>query len=144
MTLGVRGVVTSPSGEVLMVEHTYAHGWHLPGGGVERGESVEEALARELIEEAGVRTSAPPVLVGVYDNSANFRGDHVVCFRIDDWVQEEASARGEILARRWAAPDTLPRATSGLTRRLVADALALPGAPAEFRTSPSSRGDVDS
>ncbi len=35
MTLGVRGAVMNDAGEVLLVEHTYMHGWHLPGGGVE-------------------------------------------------------------------------------------------------------------
>jgi ADP-ribose pyrophosphatase YjhB (NUDIX family) len=123
MTLGVRAVVVNSAGEVLLVEHTYSHGWHLPGGGVERGETVEAALARELVEEAGVIMTGPPALVGVHDNSSNFRGDHVVGFRIDHWTQGAATARWEILHRRWASPEALPVGVSKLTRRLIADAV---------------------
>src|SRR5580704_19087855 len=75
MTLGVRGVVLNEAREVLLVEHTYVHGWHLPGGGVERGESTETAMARELVEEAGVKVTAPPRLVAIHANLGRFRGD---------------------------------------------------------------------
>ncbi|MBV9994614.1 MAG: NUDIX domain-containing protein [Caulobacteraceae bacterium] len=122
MTLGVRAVVVNAEGEVLLVEHTYSHGWHLPGGGVERGETVEAALARELVEEAGVVMNGPPTLVGVRDNYAAFHGDHVVCFRIDRWTRGEATSRGEILHTCWAAPDALPPGVSRLTRVFILQA----------------------
>ena len=73
MTLGVRGLVLNGAGEVLLVEHTYLAGWHMPGGGVERGETGEEALARELVEEAGVRLTAPPVLLCALPSCADDR-----------------------------------------------------------------------
>ena len=53
MTLGVRGAVVNHAGEVLLVEHTYMHGWHLPGGGVETGETAVDVMARELVGSSG-------------------------------------------------------------------------------------------
>lgn len=124
MTLGVRGVVLNPERQVLLVEHTYMHGWHLPGGGVERGETAEEALERELVEEAGVQVIAPPTLVAVHANHSNFRGDHVLLYRIEDWTQCEATSVGEIHEVRWCAPDALPAGVTDLTRMRIEQAIA--------------------
>src|SRR5204863_10159664 len=62
MTLGVRGIVIDGAGAVFLVKHSYVAGWHLPGGGVEVGETVEEALARELGEEGNITLTGPPTL----------------------------------------------------------------------------------
>ena len=47
MTLGVRGVAIDADGQVLLVKHTYLHGWWLPGGGVDRA-SATSAQNRSL------------------------------------------------------------------------------------------------
>jgi len=44
--------------DLLLVRCSYRAGWHLPGGGVRRGEMPEEAARRELAEEIGLTTSA--------------------------------------------------------------------------------------
>jgi ADP-ribose pyrophosphatase YjhB (NUDIX family) len=124
MTLGVRGAVFNAAGEVLLVEHTYMHGWHLPGGGVERGEAVETALARELVEEAGVRVLGAPTLVAVHASSGLWRGDHTLLFRVDAWEACPATSRGEIHQLAWALPTHLPEATTPMTRRRIEAALA--------------------
>jgi ADP-ribose pyrophosphatase YjhB (NUDIX family) len=122
-TLGVRGLVLNDAQEVLLVEHTYTDGWYLPGGGVERGETVEEALARELEEEAGVRVIGRPALLGVHANHRTFRGDHVVFFRVDTWAPCEATSFAEIRRIGWFAPTGLPADTTAATRRRIAEAL---------------------
>ena len=67
-TLGVRGLICDDAGRVLLVRHTYSKGWHLPGGGVERGETALEAIVREAAEEGGVEATAAPILIGFYSN----------------------------------------------------------------------------
>src|SRR5580765_3762409 len=53
-TLGVRAIVLSPDGRIVMVRHSYVRGWYLPGGGREAGEDPQAAILRELREEIGL------------------------------------------------------------------------------------------
>jgi 8-oxo-dGTP pyrophosphatase MutT (NUDIX family) len=52
----VRAVVVNDNGEFLLVRpHGYRDGeWTLAGGGVEQGETVHQAMRREIAEELGV------------------------------------------------------------------------------------------
>ena len=54
-TLGARAVVIDGQGRIFLIKHSYVAGWHLPGGGVETGETIQQALARELAEEGNIR-----------------------------------------------------------------------------------------
>ncbi len=120
MTLGVRGVVTDGEGRVLLVRHTYVDGLFLPGGGVERGEPAQEALRRELAEEAGVGLAAPGELIGIYSNHVSFRNDHVLLYRVTDWQPVPPDNGGEIAEIAWCDPRFPPGdATAGTARRLA-------------------------
>jgi ADP-ribose pyrophosphatase YjhB (NUDIX family) len=90
MTLGVRAVLLRENG-VLLVKHSYVPGWYLPGGGVEAGESLFEALVREIREEAGATLTGPAQLFGVYRNVQADPRDHVALFVCRAW--EQATAR---------------------------------------------------
>ncbi len=85
VTLGVQAIVRDASQAVLLVRHGYRPGWHFPGGGIERGETAESAVRRELAEEVGVTPTAPPRLWGIYSHFDAFPGDHIVLFVIDSW-----------------------------------------------------------
>ena len=80
LTLGVRAVVIDREGRVFLVKHSYVAGWHLPGGGVEPGETVLDALTRELMEEGGISLLAPPALHGIFFNTRDSRRDHVMVY----------------------------------------------------------------
>jgi len=123
LTLGVRGLVTDAEGRVLLVTHTYMPGWYMPGGGVELGETAEEALAREMVEEAAVRLTERPKLISIHFNHARHRGDHVLIYRAGAWETCEATSRGEIAEIGWFAPDALPADVTPSTRRRLEEAL---------------------
>ena len=80
MTLGVRGVVLDGDDKVFLVRHSYVAGWHLPGGGVEVGETFLEALRRELVEEGRIELTGEPVLHGLFFNGHVSRRDHVAVY----------------------------------------------------------------
>ena len=119
-TLGVRGVVRDESGCFLLVRHTYVKGWMLPGGGVDHGESMEEAVVRELREETGVIAGTRPRLISVHTNFKHFKGDHVAVFAVDDWEQEETSSL-EIAEIGFFPADDLPEGTTVATKNRIAE-----------------------
>ena len=63
------GAVILVEGGVVLIKRRYeplAGQWSLPGGGVEVGETLEAAVAREVVEETGLLVEVGPV-VDVFD-----------------------------------------------------------------------------
>ena len=128
MTLGVRAIVADSENRILLVRHTYVSGWHLPGGGVETGESMLEALVREVEEEGAVRMRAPAILHGMFFNRSASPRDHVAVYVVRDFEVLGVRAPDHEIAEagffpRHAMPDGVTRAT------LARLAEALDGAP---------------
>lgn len=124
LTLGVRALVIDTEGRIFLVRHTYVTGWHLPGGGVEPGETLAEALGRELAEEGNIELIGLPALFGVYFNAKVGDRDHVALYVVRDFRQPgERRADREIAATGFFALDALPEDTSAGTRARIAEVL---------------------
>jgi 8-oxo-dGTP pyrophosphatase MutT (NUDIX family) len=124
MTLGVRGVVLDGETRVFLVKHSYVSGWHLPGGGVEVGESFRGALARELMEEGRIEVVGEPSLHGVFFNSHVSRRDHVAVYVIRYFRQDRPpEPNREIVACGFFDADALPPDTTEGTRLRIAEVL---------------------
>lgn len=125
VTLGAQGVVVNDASEILLIRHSYRPGWHFPGGGIERGETVDRALSRELNEEAGVRLTKPARLFGIYTNFEVFPGDHIVLFVVEHWHQDHVPAPNAEIAEQGFFPlDRLPKTTTAATKRRLDEIFA--------------------
>ena len=112
--VGVGGVLIR-DGKVLLIRRgkppLYGR-WVVPGGTVELGESLEQALVREMREETGLEV-VPLEILTVFDRIER-DGDRVVYhYVIVDylcrWLGGEAVAASDALEAAWAALDDLPR-----------------------------------
>jgi ADP-ribose pyrophosphatase YjhB (NUDIX family) len=121
-TLGARAMVIDGTGRIFLIKHSYVTGWHMPGGGVETGETFLAALARELAEEGNIVMTAPPVLHGIFFNSSASRRDHVALYIVRDFRQDKAPRPGyEIVAHGFFPHDALPEGASRATHARVAE-----------------------
>jgi len=101
--VAVSGLISHPNGEVLLIRSP-RRGWEFPGGQVEEGENLIEALQREIQEEAGVTTSVG-ALVGVY---SNVKSPTKLMFGfLGDYVCGELRTSDESLETEWVARDSV-------------------------------------
>ena len=123
MTFGVRALVFDEQGRVFLVKHSYVSGWHLPGGGVEVGETALDAMRRELAEEGNIVVDGQPVLHGIFFNRHVSRRDHVVVYLVRNFHQASKPVPNrEIVDCGFFAPNALPQGTTKGTRRRIDEA----------------------
>ncbi len=124
MTLGARAVVIDSDGRVFLVKHSYVSGWHLPGGGVEVGQSFEAAMRRELMEEGRIEVLGHVILHGVFLNDHVSPRDHVAIYVVHHFRQDRMpEPNREIVACGFFASDALPDETTQGTRLRIAEVL---------------------
>jgi 8-oxo-dGTP diphosphatase len=104
--------------------------WSLPGGLIEVGETVEEAVRREVAEECGIEVTVGPLL-GTFepihrDEDGRVRYHFVVLDFLAHYRSGELRAGDDAADLCWASPEELGRyALMPATRTMIARALAL-------------------
>lgn len=103
--MGVR-VVMLQNDEVWLVRHTYLPGWFLPGGGLKRKETLEQAARREACEETGAELGEM-ILIGAFTNFMQWKTDHTIVFLCRDF-KITGKSDGEIAEARTFPLSELP------------------------------------
>ncbi len=130
--IGVFGVIIE-DGKVLLSLRRDIEWWNLPGGGMELGETVDEALCREVLEETGLQVLVGR-LVGVYSKPQK---QEVVLTFLCSITGGALAETEEVRESRFFAPEALPINTLPKHAERVRDAL-LGGPEAVVRAQRSS------
>jgi 8-oxo-dGTP pyrophosphatase MutT (NUDIX family) len=117
-------VVLDGQNRVFLVQHSYISGWHLPGGGVETGETFRGALQRELEEEGRIALTGEPVLHALFLNSHISRRDHIAVYVVRHFSQDRPpEPNREIIASGFFEAGALPAETTKGTLLRIAEVL---------------------
>lgn len=119
-----RAVIVNEQGQILLVRH-WAGGsrWSLPGGGVEKGETPQRAIQRELKEELNLVVTSQNIeyFTTIHtEYEAPIFIVHVQCQQ----VSLDGFNRREIAALNWVTLDSLPSRLTVIARRVLAKVAA--------------------
>jgi len=103
--MGVR-VMMIRDEKVWLVRQTYMPGWFMPGGGLKRNETLEEAARREAREETGAELGEL-TLMGAYSNFTDWKSDHNIVFICTNF-EVKSEPDSEIAELRAFALNELP------------------------------------
>lgn len=120
ITLGVR-VLMIDSNKILLVKHTYQDCWYLPGGGMKKGETFEQAIKREVKEELGANLIEYK-LFGVYNNFFEYKNDNIIIFFSDNFTLTGDTDR-EIECYKFFDLTDLPNTISRGTKKRIKEYL---------------------
>lgn len=96
-SVSVAGIVVNDAGEVLVIRRRDNGHWEPPGGVLELGETFEEGVQREVLEETGITVQVDK-LTGIYKNMK--RGIVALVFRCAP-LNEPVSATPEATEVKW-------------------------------------------
>ena len=92
--------------------------WTFPGGSSARGETVEDAIRREVFEEVGLHLE-PLQHLGAFDATIDYKKDHMAVFAGVSSDRRVTIDPVEILEARWFQPQHLPPLAPTATRILA-------------------------
>ncbi len=124
--VGVAALVLDDQNRVLLLKHTYrgSRPWGLPGGGLKPGESLEECVERELMEETGLKVEAEHLLSAAAHYDRRLVDMIFSCRVLPGYDLSTFKPNAEVVEARFFARDELPQGMSWGQRRLVSIALA--------------------
>jgi 8-oxo-dGTP diphosphatase len=117
--IGVFALIFNHEQQILLGHRRDIDWWNLPGGGMEVGETVDEAVCREVREETGLEVKVEQ-LVGVYSKPQ--KQEVVLTFRCQI-VGGTLQPTEETRESRYFAPEALPENTLPKHRQRIEDAL---------------------
>lgn len=118
MTKGARAIIIE-NNKVLLVKHSYQDQFFLPGGKVNKGETYDAGLIRELKEELNMDVQNLTYF-GTYQNFFEYKDDTVLVFLVKGIIGTPRASL-EIDAMQWFDIDQLPADISpGSKKRLLA------------------------
>ncbi|AQU70988.1 NUDIX hydrolase [Streptomyces niveus] len=100
--MSVAGVIVDSQGRALLIKRRDNGHWEPPGGVVEAGETLPDALQREVLEETGIKIALPATLTGVYKNMTGLIVSLV--FRCQA-IEGQPTTGDETKALRWVTRD---------------------------------------
>ena len=118
------GVITNASGEVLVSrrhDHLHQGGlWEFPGGKIHAGETVQEALSRELAEELAITVLTSEHLLDIEHRYPD-RHVHLEVWQVRAFAGQPAHQEGQPLA--WVHPRSMDPATFPAANLPIIEAL---------------------
>ena len=117
--IGVFALIFNYEKQILLGHRRDIDWWNLPGGGMESGETVDEALCREVREETGLEVKVDR-LVGVYSKPQK---QEVVLTFLCQVIGGTLQSTEETRESRYFSPDALPENTLPKHRQRIEDAL---------------------
>jgi 8-oxo-dGTP pyrophosphatase MutT (NUDIX family) len=125
--VSVAGVIVDDRGRALLVQRRDNGHWEPPGGVLESGETIPDALQREVLEETGIKIALPATLTGVYKNMT--RLIIAMVFRCEA-IDGDLTTGDETRALRWATRDEVADLVDEAYAIRVLDALDAASPPA--------------
>jgi ADP-ribose pyrophosphatase YjhB (NUDIX family) len=130
--VGVGGIVLN-EGKVLLVRRGQQPGygkWSIPGGMVELGESLTEAIRREVLEECGIEIELADVIAVlervIRREDERVRYHYILIDFLGYWKGGELQPASDILEARWADPSEMENLEmTDRTKQVVFEAMGL-------------------
>ncbi|MFE5741121.1 NUDIX hydrolase [Streptomyces celluloflavus] len=125
--MSVAGVIVDDRGRALLIQRRDNGQWEPPGGVLEPGETILDALQREVLEETGIKIALPAALTGIYKNMTGLIVSMV--FRCEA-IDGTPTTGEETRALRWVTREEVSELADEAYAIRVLDALDAVSPPA--------------